>query len=46
MQMDQNARAVATTVIACTMTALFWHWSGGSSWSLAWMALAAPSYFA
>lgn len=45
MQMNDNARAVATTVIACAMTALFWRWSDGSLWSLGWLALAAPAYF-
>lgn len=46
MQMNENARAVAMMAIACTMTVLFWHWSEGSLWSLAWLALAARSYFA
>lgn len=44
MSMNDNARAVATTMIACAMTALFWHWSDGNLWSLAWLALAAPTY--
>lgn len=35
MQMNENAHAVAMTVVACTMTALFWRWSDGSLWSLA-----------
>lgn len=43
MQMNDNAHVFAMTVIACIMTALFWRWSDGSLWSLAWMALAVPS---
>lgn len=43
MKMNRNTRAVAMTMIACTMSVLFWHWTSGSMWSLAWMALAVPS---
>ncbi|CAM5291147.1 hypothetical protein ATER59S_00542 [Aquamicrobium terrae] len=46
MKMNHNARAFATLVIACTMSVLFWRWTGGSLWSLAWLAIAAPSHFA
>lgn len=45
MNMNDNARAVATLVIACTMTVVFWRWTGGSLWSFTWLAIAAPSHF-